>query len=278
MNEVEIRSQAMGPEEARVLMSVHGLSMAYARRNLFGAERTETHALRDISFELREGETLAVVGPSGSGKSSLARCLVLLETPSAGRILFQGIDILQLPSEARRKVRQEMHLIFQDAATALNPRRTVREIVSEPLVIHRKELTPAESQRQVREALEQVELGVDWHERHPRELSGGQRQRVALARALILRPKLLILDEAVSSLDLSAQGQLGNLLLALQRRHAMSYLYVTHDMRMASVLAHHFAVLDGGRIVRRSLPTKLIAANQQPVCSELPADGTRVRL
>jgi ABC-type glutathione transport system ATPase component len=261
---VENRPPAEDQAQAPVLLSVQGLSLEYARRNAFGPKRTETHALRDVSFELREGETLALVGPSGSGKSSLAKCLVLVETPSAGRILFRGTDILQLPPEARRNVRKEMHLIFQDASTALNPRWTVRELVREPLRIHSKALSSAEVTRRVIDALAQVELGPNWHARRPHELSGGQRQRVALARALILRPKLLILDEALSSLDLSAQGQLGNLLLELQQRYAMSYLYVTHDMRMASVLAHHFAVLDGGRIVLRILPTQLIAATLQP--------------
>jgi ABC-type microcin C transport system duplicated ATPase subunit YejF len=156
-------------------------------------------------------------------------------------------------------------LVFQDASTALNPRWTVRELVREPLTIHRNGLNSAETTRRVIDALEQVELGPNWHARRPHELSGGQRQRVALARALILRPKLLILDEALSSLDLSAQGQLANLLLDLQQRHAISYLYITHDMRMATVLAHHFAVLDAGRLVPRTLPSELIAATLQPV-------------
>ena len=262
---VENRPPAKGQAQAPVLLSVQGLSLEYARRNAFGPKRTETHALRDVSFELREGETLALVGPSGSGKSSLAKCLVLLETPSAGRILFRGTDILQLPAEAHSDVRREMHLVFQDASTALNPRWTVRELVREPLTIHRNGLSSAETTRRVIDALEQVELGPNWHARRPHELSGGQRQRVALARALILRPKLLILDEALSSLDLSAQGQLANLLLDLQQRHAISYLYVTHDMRMATVLAHHFAVLDAGRLVPRTLPSELIAATLQPV-------------
>lgn len=262
---MENRPPANGQAQPPVLLSVQGLSLEYARRHAFRAKRTETHALRDVSFDLREGETLALVGPSGSGKSSLAKCLVLLETPSTGRILYRGTDILQLPPEARREVRGEMHLIFQDASTALNPRWTVTEIVREPLTIHSKGLSSAESTRLVIEALEQVELGANWHARRPRELSGGQRQRVALARALMLRPKLLILDEALASLDLSAQGQLGNLLLEWQQRYAMSYLYVTHDMRMASVLAHHCAVLDGGRIVPRTLPTELIAGTLQPV-------------
>jgi peptide/nickel transport system ATP-binding protein len=249
----------------RVLLAVEGLSLEYARRSAFGAGGTETCALREVSFELRCGETLALVGASGSGKSSLARCLVLLEKPSAGRIFLDGVDLLALPADARQKARGEMHLIFQDAATALNPRRTVREIVGEPLAIHERGLATAEIARRVAEALGQVELGVDWHARRPRELSGGQRQRVAIARALVRRPKLLILDEALSSLDLSAQGQIANLLLELQERHGMSYLYVTHDLRMARAIGHRVSTLDAGRIVASQLPTELIASNLQPV-------------
>ncbi|HEY2460215.1 MAG TPA: dipeptide/oligopeptide/nickel ABC transporter ATP-binding protein [Candidatus Acidoferrum sp.] len=260
IGELRGASQALIP-----LLSVRGLSLAYARRRLLGAAETETFALRDVSFDLREGETLALVGPSGSGKSSLARCLVLLETPSAGGVFYKGEDISLLRGDALNNVRKEIHLIFQDAASALNPRLTVEEIVAEPLMIHKMFASSAEVRERVRESLEQVELGRTWAQRRPRELSGGQRQRVAIARALVLRPKLLILDEALSSLDVSTQAQIANLLLDLQERHALSYLFVTHDVRMAGVLATKVAVLEAGRIVRRGLPAQVLTANLQPV-------------
>jgi ABC-type glutathione transport system ATPase component len=247
------------------LLSVRDLFLAYAKRHAFAAESIATHALRGVSFELRAGETLALVGPSGSGKSSLARCLVRLETPNSGQIFFEGNDLCAMDAVALSAARKSIHLIFQDAASALNPRFTVEEIVGEPLVIHAPTMGHAERIRRVAEALKRVELAEGWHSRRPRELSGGQRQRVAIARALVLQPKLLILDEALSSLDLSAQSQIANLLFDLQERQGLAYLYITHDLRMAKAVAGEIAVLETGRLVQQALPTELIAANLQTV-------------
>lgn len=258
--ELELPSQRSAP-----LLSVRGLSLAYTRRRLVGAAETETVALQDVSFDLRRGETMALVGASGSGKSSLARCLVLLERPSAGGVFYKSEEIGLLRDDALAQVRKEIHLIFQDAASALNPRFSVEETVGEPLVIHKMCSSGAERRKLVYESLEQVELGRAWAQRRPSELSGGQRQRVALARALVLRPTLLILDEALSALDVSTQAQIANLLLELQERHALAYLFVTHDVRMAGVLATHVAVLEAGRIVRRGLPLQVLTANLQLV-------------
>jgi peptide/nickel transport system ATP-binding protein len=252
-------------DTSRELLCVRELSLEYLRRNPFAAVRIETAALRDVSFDLRTGETLALVGPSGSGKSSLARCLVLLERPSTGRILYGGQDILTLSPDALKAVRKEIHLVFQDSASALNPRRTVEQLVAEPLGIHDAASGARKIKERVAEVLDQVELGNSWRCHRPRELSGGQRQRVAIARALVLRPKLLILDEALSSLDLSAQAQIANLLLDLQERHSLAYVYVTHDVRMAGCLAHEVALLDAGRIVYRGLPAEVLTPNLQPV-------------
>lgn len=249
--------------ESKPLLSVQNLSLAYARRSLFASGPPETIALRDVSFDLFEGRTLALIGPSGSGKSSLARCLVLLETPSAGRILYKGTDVLQLPSEARKSFRREIHLVFQEAASALNPRLTVKEIVAEPLMIHREFRAGAKVKERVAELLDQVELGPTWHDRKPLQLSGGQRQRVAIARGLALRPRILILDEALSSLDLSAQAQIANLLLDLQERQGLAYLYVTHDTRMARTLSDKVAVMDDGRISQTGLPGDVLTPSLQ---------------
>jgi ABC-type glutathione transport system ATPase component len=252
-------------EPSQALLSVRDLSLGYLRRSTFATERTETVALKGVSFDLREGQTLALLGPSGSGKSSLARCLVLLETPTGGSILYRGKDIFRIKDDDRKLVRKEVHLIFQDAASALNPRFTVEEIVAEPLVIHKTALRGSEMRCRVDEVLDQVELGNTWRGRRPIELSGGQRQRVAIARALVLQPKLLILDEALSALDLSAQAQIANLLLDLQERHSLAYLYVSHDLRMAAVLASEVALLNAGQIVHRGLPAEVLTANLQPV-------------
>ena len=247
------------------LLSVRDISLTYAKRHVFASASIATHALRGVSFELRAGETLALVGPSGSGKSSLARCLLRLETPSSGQIFFEGNDLCAMGTIALGAARKKIHLIFQDAASALNPRFTVEEIVGEPLVIHEPDMGRAERKRRLAEALNQVELAHGWHSRRPRELSGGQRQRVAIARSLVLQPKLLILDEALSSLDLSAQSQIANLLFDLQERQGLAYLYITHDLGMAKAVAGEIAVLEAGRLVPQALPTELIASNLQPV-------------
>jgi ABC-type glutathione transport system ATPase component len=247
------------------LLSVRGLTLEYARRRVFATERTETVALHGVSFDLDYGKTLALVGPSGSGKSSLARCLVLLERPREGHILYQGRELRTLGPEALKSVRREIHLIFQDSALSLNPRFTVGELVSEHLLIHQALENQSAVQKRVRTVLDQVELGESFLSRRSSELSGGQRQRVAIARALALRPKLLVLDEALSSLDLSTQGQIANLLLDLQEQHSLAYLYVTHDLGLAQVLAHEVAVIQDGRIVRQGLPTVVLTANLQPV-------------
>jgi ABC-type glutathione transport system ATPase component len=248
---------------ASPLLRVEDLCLAYEGRPGFSRERGKTLALQEVSLELYSGQTLALVGPSGSGKSSLARCLVLLERPSNGRIFYQGQDILKLPPDAEKALRQELHLIFQDSASALNPQFTVQELVAEPLLIHKSMLCGMNLNERVGELLDQVGLGKAWRDRRPLELSGGQRQRVAIARGLALRPKILILDEALSSLDLSARAQLANLLLDLQERHSLSYLYVTHDLRMARALADEVAVLEAGRIVQSGLSAEVLTRSLQ---------------
>jgi ABC-type glutathione transport system ATPase component len=180
-------------------------------------------------------------------------------------VLYAGNNLHALPTEALKRARREIHLIFQDSALALNPRMTVRELVAEPMVIHGAPSGRPERRSRVEEVLNQVELGETWRDRTPLELSGGQRQRVAIARALALQPKLLILDEALSSLDVSTQAQIANLLLDLQERHALAYLLITHDFRIAGTLAREVAVLDSGRIIRRGLPVEVLTANLQRV-------------
>jgi ABC-type glutathione transport system ATPase component len=259
-----VEAQHVGPS-AGALLSVRELTLEYAQRRVFATERTETLALRDVSFDLESGKTLVLVGPSGSGKSSLARCLVLLERPRQGKILYKGKDLMSLGRKALKSVRSEIHLIFQDSGLSLNPRFTVGELIIEPLLIHKVLGSQEEIDKRVRVALDQVELGQGFLGRRPSELSGGQRQRVAIARAIVLRPTLLILDEALSSLDLSTQGQIANLLLDLQEQYSLAYLYVTHDLRLARALAHEVAEIRDGRIVRQDMPSIVLTANLQPV-------------
>jgi len=258
----------------QALLAARGLTLRYSRRNALGLERPAITALDGISFNLFAGRTLAIVGPSGSGKSSLARCLVLLEHPSAGQILYRGENLLAAKRDRLKAARREIHLIFQDSASALNPGFTIEEIVSEPLLIHEQTLRAAERQRRVREIASQIELPEEWLARKPLDLSGGQKQRVAIARALILEPKILILDEALASLDVSAQGQIANLLIALQKLHSLAYAYITHDLTMAATLAHEVAVLKSGRIVHLGTPAQVFTAGQHASDAPLPA-GSR---
>jgi ABC-type glutathione transport system ATPase component len=242
--EVSISGQDMQP-----LLKVENLVKRFAKRSLADT-REELLALDDVSFTILEGTTLAVVGESGSGKSTLASCLACLESPTAGSIWFEGKDLVGLGARARRQVRPQIQLIFQDPAGSLNPQWSVLEILVEPLILQRK-FNSEERNRRAYSLLEQVGLSRDILDRRPSELSGGQRQRLAIARALALEPKLLILDEALSALDCSVQAQIANLLVELQSSLAMTYLFVTHDPAMAAYLADEIAVMNRGRIVEQ---------------------------
>lgn len=250
------RHRANTPTEP--LLVVRDLSLQYTSRTLLTPERPVVKALDRVSLELYAGKTLAIVGPSGSGKSSLARCMVMLERPLAGEILYCGRNLLALKPAALKAARRNIHLIFQDSASALNPSMSVEEILAEPLEIHESGATAADRRQRVREAMEQVELRHAWLVKRPLELSGGQRQRVSIARALMLRPKILILDEALASLDVSTQNQIANLLMHLQNLRATAYAYITHDLSMAAALAHQAIVLREGRILERGSCAQLI--------------------
>jgi ABC-type glutathione transport system ATPase component len=231
-----------------VILSVRDLSLHYFQRSAF-ERRIPVTALTNVSLDLMRGKTLALVGPSGCGKSSLARCLVMLEKPSFGEILYGGRNLLELKSKELKEVRRDIHLIFQDSASALNPGMTIEEVLLEPLEIHEPTLGKKDRFMRLVSACEQAALSSKWLTRRPDELSGGQRQRVAIARSLVARPKILILDEALSALDLSTQSQIANLLLELQREHSLTYLFITHDTRLARMLAHHVVAMKAGRIL-----------------------------
>jgi ABC-type glutathione transport system ATPase component len=231
-----------------VILSVRNLSLHYFQRSAF-ERRIPVTALTNVSLDLMRGKTLALVGPSGCGKSSLARCLVMLEKPSFGEILYGGRNLLELKSKELKEVRRDIHLIFQDSASALNPGMTIEEVLLEPLEIHEPTLGKKDRFMRLVSACEQAALSSKWLTRRPDELSGGQRQRAAIARSLVARPKILILDEALSALDLSTQSQIANLLLELQREHSLTYLFITHDTRLARMLAHHVVAMKAGRIL-----------------------------
>jgi len=263
-----------GGQNMQPLLKVENLVKRYAKRNLAGA-REEKLALDGVSFAIFPGTTLAVVGESGSGKSTLASCLACLEAPTAGNIWFEGKDIVKLRERARRQVRPQIQLIFQDPASSLNPRWGVFEILIEPLVLQGI-YTSEEMKQRAGSLLERVSLSPDIVDRPPTELSGGQRQRLAIARALALEPKLLILDEALSALDCSVQAQIANLLMELQGSLGMTYLFITHDLAMADYLADEIAVMERGRIVEQGPADKIVKHPQHETTRRLLAAVPRI--
>jgi peptide/nickel transport system ATP-binding protein len=241
--------------DSEPLVRIRGLTKSYPRRRV--------EALAGVDLDVARGTTLALVGQSGSGKSTLALCLARLEEPTGGRIFFEGTDLLALRGRALREVRERIQLIFQDSAAALDPRLRAVEIVSEPLdILGRGDRR--ERRRRARELMEKVGLPEGCAERRPLELSGGQRQRLAIARALAVEPRLLILDEAFSGLDASIQAQIAGLLQELRGPQDLTYLCISHDLALVSVLADEVAILFEGRIVERGPVARIFGEPQHP--------------
>jgi ABC-type glutathione transport system ATPase component len=249
-------SRVKGANAMEPVIRVENVVKRHAARGL-GRRSGDFTAVDSVSFSILPATTLALVGESGSGKSSLALCLAGLERVTAGQIWFEGRDLAVLEEKELRAMRPRLQMVFQDPASSLNPRWTVGEIVAEPLLVQ-GHLAKREGGTRAAQALKQVGLGAEYLPRSPRELSGGQRQRVAIARALILEPKLLILDEVLSALDCSIQAQIANLLMELQRLYGMTYLFITHDLRMAGRLADEIAVMSGGRIVEHGAAEEIL--------------------
>ena len=251
------------------ILRVEKLVKKYQRKNSAGSSE-ELVALGGVSFAVAQGTTLAVVGESGSGKSTLGFCISCLENPTTGSIWFEGRDIAVLTENERRHIRPQIQLIFQDPSNSLNPRWRVQEILLEPLILQGK-LTREEMKPRAVALLAQVGLSSDMLQRSPAKLSGGQRQRLAIARALALEPKLLILDEALSALDCSIQAQIANLLMELQRKLGMTYLFITHDLAMAAHLADEIAVMYRGRIMEQGPTRKVLRCPTEEITKNLLA-------
>ncbi len=218
------------------------------RRGWFKKEVGRVRAVDGVSFDVNEGETLALVGESGSGKTTTGRLVLRLIEPTSGEVLFEGQNVLALGREPLRKLRRKMQIIFQDPQSSLNPRMKVNTIVSEPLVIHRV-ADGKDRIEQTADLLRLVGLDPSLGTRYPHEFSGGQRQRIGIARALALHPRFIVADEPISSLDVSIQAQILNLLMDLQEKLHLSYLFIAHDLRIVEHAADRVAVMHLGRIV-----------------------------
>ncbi len=233
----------------RPLVSVRDLHVRFPlSRGMFGATRGWVRAVDGVSFTVPRGETLALVGESGCGKTTTARALLRLIPVTSGAVSFDGTDVLALRPEPLRRLRRRMQLVFQDPYSSLNPRRTVGDAIREGLLIHQL-AAGREADDRVRQALGEVGLRPEFALRYPYELSGGQRQRAGIARALAVGPDFVVCDEPVSALDVSVQAQIINLLQDLQRDHALTYLYIAHDLAIVAQVASRVAIMYFGRIV-----------------------------
>jgi microcin C transport system ATP-binding protein len=238
------------------------------RAGFFRKQVGAVKAVDDASLELHSGETLGIVGESGSGKSTLGFCLLRLQD-CQGAITFNGTRLDHLAQRALRPLRRDMQIVFQDPYSSLSPRLTVEQIVGEGLGIHFPQLDRAARRTRVVQALEEVGLSADMRWRYPHEFSGGQRQRIAIARVVVLEPKLILLDEPTSALDVSVQRQVLDLLRELQRRHGMSYLFISHDLTVIRAMAHRIVVMRQGRIVEQGETETLFNAPKEAYTQQL---------
>jgi oligopeptide transport system ATP-binding protein len=245
------------------LLEVRDLVKEFTRRQGLFQEPSVIRAVDRVTFSIDEGETFGLVGESGSGKTTTGRCILRLIEPSAGEVRFKGEDVLSFSRARMRQARRDMQIVFQDPFSSLNPRMRVGAIVEEPLIIHK---TGARSTRRARvaELFELVGLDPTQLSRYPHQFSGGQRQRIGLARALALNPSLIIADEPVSALDVSVQAQVINLLMDLQERLKLTYLFIAHDLRLVRHICSRVAVMYLGRIVEMGPTERLFHAPAHP--------------
>jgi len=245
------------------VLEARALSRHYSvARGLFARHAT-VKALNSVSFSLQAGRTLAVVGESGSGKSTLARLLTLIETPTAGALVIDGEDVALADHARRRRLRREVQMVFQNPYGSLNPRQTIGKALEEPLLVN-TDMSAPERERTARALMERVGLRPEFYHRYPHMFSGGQRQRIAIARALVLRPKILVLDEPVSALDVSIRAQVLNLLAELQEEFQLAYVFVSHDLSVVKHIADDVMVIYLGHAVEIGPKAEIFASPQHP--------------
>ncbi|HRQ61491.1 MAG TPA: ATP-binding cassette domain-containing protein, partial [Alphaproteobacteria bacterium] len=256
-------------DKSPVLLEARDIAVHFPKsKNFFGKPTDFVKAVDGLSLTLRKGHTMGVVGESGSGKSTLGLALLKL-LKSQGTILFDGKAIESLDRRALRPLRSEMQVVFQDPFGSLSPRMSVADIIGEGLKVHTPGITPAQRDQRVIEALKEVRMDPDSRHRYPHEFSGGQRQRIAIARALVLKPQFIVLDEPTSALDVSVQADIVALLKDLQEKHGLTYLFISHDLRVVKALAHDLIVMKDGLVVESGKAADIFASPRQAYTKSL---------
>jgi oligopeptide/dipeptide ABC transporter ATP-binding protein len=256
--------------EAEVLLSVKNLVKKFPiKGGIWGREVSSVQAVSDVSFDIRKGETLGLVGESGCGKSTLGRSILRLIEPTSGSVTFKGTDVRALDFQAMRKLRRNMQIIFQDPYASLNPRMTVEDILGEPLDIHKLYTNRNDRMERIYKLLDLCGLRREAVSRYPHEFSGGQRQRICIARALAVEPKFIVCDEPVSALDVSIQAQIINLLQDLQKELKLTYLFIAHDLKVVEHISNRVAVMYLGKIVELAEAEELYSDPRHPYTKAL---------
>lgn len=250
-----------------VLLEVKNLEKKFVAKSMWFQPNEYVHAVNGVSLELNEKETIGIVGESGCGKSTTGRCVLRLIEPTSGEVIFQGKDITKLSKREMNELRKDFQMVFQDPMASMNPKLKIREILSEPLIAHK--IPRLEHEQLLSEAMRLVGLSEGHLSRFPHELSGGQRQRIGIARAIILRPKIVVLDEPVSALDVSVQSQILNLLQDLQDELGLSYIFISHDLGVVEHIAHKVGVMYLGELVEIASKEQLFEEPLHPYTKAL---------
>ena len=261
--------------ESPIVLDAQGLAKHYAVSQGFMKHKAIVRALDGVSFQLHAGKTLAVVGESGCGKSTLARQITMIETPTAGHLHLGGVDAATADADTKKRLRQEVQMVFQNPFGSLNPRKKIGHALEEPLVINTL-LDKAEREERARAMMARVGLRPEHHQRYPHMFSGGQRQRVAIARALMLQPKIVVADEPVSALDVSIQAQVLNLLMDLQEETQVAYVFISHNLAVVELIADEVLVMYLGKVVEQASKRELFATPRHPYTRALLASTPRI--